>query len=143
VLSSVISDVHLMRPCDLDRALLMFYLTYGKHDRAATRAWFEARLDDPNHLFLMSGNHALVGCCTTTFYWPSFVQCYCLFLFGNDRLVKEPWATLKLLRALIAWGRSQGARRFHLSSELGQSDLSPLALRLGMTRDMPNFVMEL
>jgi hypothetical protein len=132
-----------MRADDLHRALRMFAHTYGKHDARGTLEWFKYRLADPSHLFLITDHHVSVGCVTTTFYWPGFLQCYSLFLFGDELAAKEPWATLKLLRALIAWGRSQGARRFHLSSELGQADLTPLATRLGMTRDMPHFRMEL
>lgn len=83
----------------------------------------------------------MVGCVSTTFYYPDRLDLHSLFIFGDGST--DVWEALRLLRALVRWGRERGAQTFHLSSELGQADLTPLATRLGMTRDMPAFVMDL
>lgn len=140
-LALVVEGGRIMREDDLPKALIWFAITYGPHDRLGAKRWFRARLGDPTHLFLIGEHHALVGVVNSTFYYPKRLDLHSLFIFGDGQ--GDVWETLRLLRALIVWGRKRGATKFHLSSELGQADLTPLATRLGMTRDMPAYVMDL
>jgi len=81
-----------------------------------------------DHLVLVSPH----GVGISHIYWK-----YGVTLIGVlDLLTVEPghpWEALKLLRAMIDWAKSNGAKRYTLSSDTGV-DLGPLATRLSGKR---------
>lgn len=112
---------------------------YPDFDGWGTASWLVRIIGSPDYRVLTGRGCVAIGCLVRSFHHPMPPVGHCLFLFGSPF---TPWDPVKMLRLLIQWARVNGAKRFRFGSDT-ETDVSPLARRLGARQDKPSFTLDL
>jgi len=98
-------------------------------DFESAKAWGAARINDPQMRFVRGIRTFGVAHLARRFNAPKRVQAYLTLLYADPgkTLSTEPF---RIVEALVAWAKEQGATKFWLS-DISGCDLGPFAKRLG------------
>ena len=113
----------------------------GEFDLKSAVAWAAQQVNNPQMVFIRGDRSFGVAHLARRFNAPSRVQAYLTLLYA------EPGTTLPLepfrvVEALVAWAREQGATKFWLS-DISGCDLGPFAKRLGGREAGHTYVIDL
>lgn len=131
-------DIRLCDQSDIPWLVEWLEEHYAKEIKDSTqlKTWVETMLMSPeNTAFWRTETSAIFAICEASFYDPTPVVDVQLFA-GNI------WEMPALFREAIAWGKTHGANKLVFASSTGV-DVSPLAMRLGATTEIPTYSMEI
>lgn len=107
-------------------------------DREATRAWFVARLEDPQTVISASARSVVVATLVRLFYDPATVRARAVLFWSETPSL----ALVTAFRGASYWAKSKGAARLTFNASDG-TDIAPLAKRLGAVVEFASYSLEL
>jgi hypothetical protein len=134
------SGIRRCNPADHPWLVALALRSYGDRikSRRGLETWVASLFQSPDIFVACTDGAAIIAFSQARFFDPA-PELRLLYLASETG---TPWDALELLRGAMAWGKERGAEEFFIRSGT-DIDLGPLARRLGKTRAVPCYIVEI